>query len=762
MTKSLAAKQIRIKGIVQGVGFRPYVYQLAGRHELCGHVSNTSAGVFIHVEGPPSTIDVFLASIPTEAPPLAQITEVNATDAPTEGFQTFEIIASRADSAKSALISPDVSICDNCLREMLSPRDRRFRYPFINCTNCGPRYTIIDNIPYDRPQTSMKHFRMCGLCQAEYDNPNNRRFHAQPNACPVCGPQVNLLDGHGRATDTQDPISAVVALLKQGRIVAIKGLGGFHLAVDAENEKAVTRLRQRKHREEKPLALMAYDTDHVRRFALLDDEETAVLSSPQRPILLLTKQADHPLAPSVAPTNCYFGVMLPYAPLHYLILENDFTALVMTSANLSEEPIAIANDEAVERLAGIADYFLVHNRDINLRCDDSIVRKTAGTARFIRRSRGYVPTPVFLNHTPPSVLACGAELKNTVCLTKEDRAFLSQHIGDLENMATYGAFQDTISHLQRILDIQPQTMVCDLHPDYLSTRYAFEQSELPVIQVQHHHAHIVSAMAENHLDGKVIGLAFDGTGYGPDGTIWGGEVLIAEKGGYERAAFFQPLPMPGGAAAIKAPWRMAISYLYRAFGEGYRHLDIPFIASVDRKQADILVARTTQGRNAPLTSSMGRLFDSIAALVGLRNTVAFEGQAAMELEMIAAPEAAGHYDVDWQTSDDGLQIPTTPIIQGVVADLAHGQNASRISRRFHTTLIRLFTDLCVYLRHQTALERVVLSGGVFQNAILLQELSRALEKRNFAVYTHRLVPPNDGGIALGQAVAAGAIMTDSA
>ena len=762
MTKSLTAKQIRVKGIVQGVGFRPYVYQLAGRYKLCGHVANTASGVHIHVEGPTSTIDAFLTSIPTEAPPLAQITKVSAVDAPAEGFQTFEIISSRDDSAKSALISPDVSICDDCLREMRSPRDRRFHYPFINCTNCGPRYTIIDDIPYDRPQTSMKHFRMCTLCQAEYDNPDNRRFHAQPNACPVCGPHVQLLESNGHVADTQDPISAVVTLLKEGHIVAIKGLGGFHLAVDAENEQAVTRLRQRKHREEKPLAVMAYDIDHVRRFAHLDDEEIAVLSSPQRPILLLTKQAEHPIAPSVAPTNCYFGVMLPYAPLHYLILEKYFTALVMTSANLSEEPIAIANHEAVERLAGIADYFLVHNRDINLRCDDSIVRKTAGAARFIRRSRGYVPTPVFLNHTPPSVLACGAELKNTVCLTKEDRAFVSQHIGDLENIATYNAFQDTITHLQRILDIQPQALACDLHPDYLSTRYALEKSELPVIQVQHHHAHIVSAMAENHLEGKVIGLAFDGTGYGPDGTIWGGEVLLAEKGCYERAAFLQPLPMPGGAAAIKAPWRMAVSYLYRAFGEDFRDLDIPFMATVDRKQADILVAMATQGLNAPLTSSVGRLFDSIAALVGLRNTVAFEGQAAMELEMIAAPEATGHYDVEWQTSADGLQIPTESVIQGVVGDLVRGQSASRISRRFHTTLIRLFTDLCAHLRHQTALDRVVLSGGAFQNAILLQELSRSLEKKGFAVYTHRLVPPNDGGIALGQAVAAGAIMTDRA
>ena len=760
MKTGIRAKRININGIVQGVGFRPYVYQLAGRFKLCGHVANTAAGVRIHVEGPQTDIAAFLASIPAEAPPLAQITDVEAADAPTEGFHRFEIIASRDDSAKSALISPDVSICDDCLKEMLSPRDRRFRYPFINCTNCGPRYTIIDDIPYDRPQTSMASFPMCPRCQAEYDDPENRRFHAQPNACPVCGPHVQLLDGSGQAADTTDPIRAVVALLRQGRIVAIKGLGGFHLAVDAANEPAVARLRQRKHREEKPLAVMAYDGDRVRRFAQLDDEEMAVLASPQRPILLLAKRSDQSLAPSVAPHNRYFGVMLPYAPLHYLLLENTFAALVMTSANLSEEPIAIANHEAVERLTGIADAFLVHNRDIYLRCDDSIVRKTAGVTRFIRRARGYVPTPVFLNHTPPPVLACGAALKNTVCLTKEDRAFVSQHIGDLENLATYGAFRDTIAHLQRILDITPQAIACDLHPDYLSTRYAAEQNDLPVIQVQHHHAHIVSAMAENHLDGRVIGLAFDGTGYGPDGTIWGGEVLLAENDRYERAASLEPLPMPGGAAAIKAPWRMAISYLYQAFGKGFRDLDFPFMTAVDPKQADILVAMMQQALNAPLTSSMGRLFDGIAALLGLRSTVAFEGQAAMELEMIAAPGTATPYDFGWQASDDGLRIPTAPIIRGVVTDIQHGQSNAHISRRFHTTLVHLFTDLCSHLRRQTDLDRVVLSGGTFQNAILLEELSRALMKNGFAVYAHRLVPPNDGGISLGQAVAAGAMLAD--
>jgi hydrogenase maturation protein HypF len=756
MTTSLAAKQIRVTGIVQGVGFRPYIYQLAGRHALCGQVANTSSGVHIHIEGTYADVSAFLASIAADAPPLAQITDIQSAEAAPEHFQTFEIITSQDDSGKSALISPDVAICSDCLAEMQSPRDRRFGYPFINCTNCGPRYTIIADIPYDRPQTSMKHFRMCARCQAEYDNPADRRFHAQPNACPDCGPQVKLLGSDGQPISTQDPIDHVVSLLKAGWIVAVKGLGGFHLAVDAENEKAVVRLRRRKHREEKPLALMAYDAERVRRLAHLDEEESTVLSSPQRPILLLSKRSNPPVAPSVAPNNRYFGVMLPYAPLHYLLLENAFYALVMTSANLSEEPIAIANDEATRRLRGIADYFLVHNRDIYLRCDDSIVRKISGTTRFIRRSRGYVPTPVFLSHAPPPVLACGAELKNTVCLTKEDRAFVSQHIGDLENLATYDAFRQTIDHLQRILDVQPRVIACDLHPDYFSTRFAQQQNDLPVIQIQHHHAHIVSGMAENHLDDQVIGLAFDGTGYGPDGTIWGGEVLLAAKGGYERAAFLEPLPMPGSAAAIKAPWRMAISYLYRTFGDQYRRLEIPFMASVDPKQADILVAMMNQGLNAPLTSSLGRLFDSVAALIGLRHTVAFEGQAAMELEMIAEPEGNHCYDFGWEATD-GLQISTTAIIQGVVADLRRGCSAARISGRFHRTLVRLFTDLCVYLRRETALNQVVLSGGAFQNAILLQELSHALQQHDFAVYAHRLVPPNDGGIALGQAVAAGAI-----
>jgi len=755
---ALAAKRIQVKGIVQGVGFRPYIFQLAGRGHLGGHVANTSSGVHIHVEGPPQAVEAFVARISADAPPLAQIIAVEVRDAAPEGFETFQIIASSAEEAgASVLISPDVAVCADCLKEMRAPRDRRYRYPFINCTNCGPRYTIIAGLPYDRPKTSMAPFRMCARCQAEYDDPADRRFHAQPNACPECGPRLTLLTADGEPVAAEDPVAEVIARLAAGRIAAIKGLGGFHLAVDAENEAAVQRLRRRKHREEKPLALMARDVDQIRRFAHLDEDEMAVLASPQRPILLLEKRAGHTIAASAAPHNRYFGVMLPYTPLHYLLLENRFAALVMTSANLSEEPITIANDEALTRLAGIADDFLVHDRDIYLRCDDSIVRKAAGTVQFIRRSRGYVPTPVFLRRPLPPVLAAGAELKNTVCLVKEDRAFVSQHIGDLENLATYEAFQATVAHLRQVLEIHPRAIACDLHPDYLSTRYAQEQTALPVLQVQHHHAHIVSAMAENHLDGRVIGLAFDGTGYGPDGTIWGGEVLLAEAGGYERAAFLEPLPMPGAAAAIRAPWRMALSYLGQSFGEGYRDLDIAFLSHVDPHQAEIIERMATQGINAPLTSSMGRLFDGVAALLGLRHTVAFEGQAAMELEMCAAAGEAGHYEVAWQDTAP-IVIPTAPIIAGVVADLQQGEAPARISRRFHTTLVRLFTALCGHLQRRTGLDRVVLSGGVFQNALLLQELSHALSSAGFSVYTQRLVPPNDGGIALGQAVVAGTLL----
>ncbi|MBL0712954.1 MAG: carbamoyltransferase HypF [Desulfosarcina sp.] len=757
MNEGVAAKRVQVKGIVQGVGFRPFIYQLAEHCQLSGHVANTSSGVHIHVEGAPGRIEVFLKGIRVESPPLAQITSVESSDTAPRHLSDFSIIPSRREDSRATLISPDVSVCDDCRRELLDPQDRRHGYPFINCTNCGPRYTIIDDLPYDRPQTCMRHFRMCRACQTEYDDPRNRRFHAQPNACADCGPHVTFHEGDGQVLKVGDPIAEAARRLSTGGIMAIKGLGGYHLAVDAANNDAVERLRRRKHREEKPLALMARDLTAIRRFAHIDPDEIEVLTSPQRPIVLLRKKTPNAIAGAVSPRNAWFGVMLPYTPLHCLILECGFTALVMTSGNRRDEPIAIANEDALQRLAPIADGFLVHNRDIYLRCDDSIVRKTAGVTRFLRRSRGYVPVPVFLRHKLPSVLACGAELKNTVCLTKEDQAFVSQHIGDLENLDTYAFFQASIDHLQRILDIAPQVIACDLHPDYLSTRYARERSDLPLIQVQHHHAHIVSAMAENHLDGKVIGLACDGTGLGPDGTIWGGEILLVETDGFERAAFLSPVSMPGSAAAIKEPWRMAVSYLAHTFGDRFRDLDIAFMQSIDRRKADVLVEMGRKGLNAPLTSSLGRLFDGVAALIGLRSQVAYEGQAAMELEMAAGADEVGEYDFSRKAMPDGQQIEIAPIIEGVVADLSKGFSAHHISRRFHSTLVSIFAALCTDIRQQTGLDRVVMSGGAFQNALLSTELSRKLKQNGFQVYAQRLVPPNDGGISLGQAVAAAAM-----
>ncbi len=756
MTKECVARRVQINGIVQGVGFRPFVYQLANRYDLKGEVANTSAGVAIHIEGLPNNIESFSKDLPRKCPPLAHITELSLHDEPVEGFKDFTIVLSREQTVMTTLISPDVAVCDDCRRELFDPHDRRFEYPFINCTNCGPRYTIIDDMPYDRPKTSMKHFKMCPACQAEYDDPANRRFHAQPNACAECGPHIELYDNTRQKVATPKPLEKTAELLKQGCIVALKGLGGFHLAVDAENGQAVEVLRRRKHREEKPLALMSYDVECILRFAQVQPEEEKLLISPQRPIVLVLKKEPHSISEAVAPRNRYFGVMLPYTPLHYLLLNYGFTTLVMTSGNLSEEPICIDNDDAFKRLSGIADYFLIHNRDIYLRSDDSIARKTAGATRFIRRSRGYVPVPVFLSKKIPSILACGAELKNTICLTKDNNAFLSQHIGDLENLETYDFFLLTIRHMQRILDIRPEIIAFDLHPDYLSTRYAREQQDIQKVRVQHHHAHIVSAMAENHIDGPVIGLSFDGTGYGTDGNIWGGEILVADMKKFSRAAHLAYVPMPGSAAAIKEPWRMAVSYLYDAFGPDLYDLELPLLNAVDSQKIKIMVDMIDKKVNSPLTSSLGRLFDGIAAICGIRYKVAFEGQAAVELEMLASDNVTDVYDYEWKTAG-GHQILTRPIICGVAEDVAQGIAPAVISCKFHQTLIRMFSDLCEVIRKENGLNRVVLSGGVFQNSLLLTGLINALAKIKFKVFSHNKVPANDGGISLGQALVAAAV-----
>ncbi|MGE0087079.1 MAG: carbamoyltransferase HypF [Desulfococcaceae bacterium] len=750
------ASIIHINGIVQGVGFRPFVWQVAGQHGICGTVANTSSGVRIHAQGSPENMENFCRDIREKKPPLSHITEINIFPESPKDFRDFSIVQSSGKNRVSTLISPDMAVCEDCVREMRNPEDRRYRYPFINCTNCGPRYTIIDNIPYDRVHTSMKVFPMCPECQAEYDNPANRRFHAQPNACPVCGPHVTLHDRQGNQITSDDPMKKTAEFLKAGHILAIKGLGGFHLAADAENPDAVRSLRERKGREEKPFALMSRDLGHILCYAFVEAEEKNLLVSPQRPIVLVRKKMPNPLADAIAPGNRNFGVMLPYTPLHYLLFDDgDFTALIMTSANRSEEPIVISNDEAFERLADIADFFLVHNREIYLRSDDSIVRHVSGSARFIRRSRGYAPMPVFLKKEIPSVLGCGAELKNTICLSKGKNAFLSQHIGDMENLETLDFFHLTVSHLKRILDIEPKIIAHDLHPDYMSTRFALEQEGMKTIGVQHHHAHIVSCMAENQIEGPVIGLAFDGTGFGTDGTVWGGEVLISDLHEFKRIGNISPVPMPGSTAAIREPWRMAVAYLADAFGEDFLNFDLPVLKDAGEMKIQMIREMIRKNINTPLTSSMGRFFDGMAALLGIRSRVSFEGQAAMELEMMAGKEGEGLYPCEWEKRET-LQILTAPIVRGIVRDMQSGLSVPLISRRFHSSLIHIFSELCKEIRNDTDLNRVVLSGGVFQNALLLDGLIRNLEKRDFQVFTHCLLPCNDGGISLGQVMIAAA------
>ncbi len=751
-------RQIEVSGIVQGVGFRPYVYRLATGRHLRGTIRNTSAGVTIEIQGPAETVQDFVERLPAEAPPLARITNVVVHEVPCNGDQEFCIVHSHEGEEVRTLISPDVAICPDCLREMFDPNDRRYRYPFINCTNCGPRFTIIRDIPYDRPSTSMAVFPMCPACLAEYENPLDRRFHAQPNACWKCGPGVELWDKSGKRVECRDAIAEAVSGLDAGLVVAVKGLGGFHLAVDATNPAAVALLRQRKRRVEKPFAVMVPDLQAARGVCELDDAAAKVLQSIQRPIVLLPKKSPNIIPDSVAPFNRYLGIFLPYTPLHYLLLaEGGFKALVMTSGNLSEEPIAIDNREAVHRLSGLADYFLVHNRDILLRCDDSVVRVAGGIPRQLRRSRGFVPVPVFLKDDQPSVLAVGGELKNTICLTKGKHAFLSQHVGDLENVESYSFFHEAIHHLGRILEIRPEIIAYDLHPDYFSTRWALQQSGTKLVGVQHHHAHIASCMAENHLEGRVIGFALDGTGYGSDGNIWGGEVLIAGYEDYERAAHFEYVPLPGGEAAIREPWRMAVGYLAHHFGRDFLTLSIPFVEQLDMPKTELLLRMVERKVNSPLTSSCGRLFDAVAALVGIRQQVNYEAQAAIELEMAIAPsEDEAAYPMRLVPEGDNWIIGTRPLFEALLDDLRQNLPAAAISRRFHNGLVEGFVQLATLLRGKTGLQRVCLSGGTFHNFYLSQRLEAQLSKAGFEVFTQKEVPSGDGGLSLGQALVAAA------
>jgi hydrogenase maturation protein HypF len=749
-------KSINVTGFVQGVGFRPFVYRLANECNLVGCIANTPAGVSIEVQGPVAAVESFLIRLPQEVPPLAKIILLTPRDAEPQADTSFRILASRLDQPPGALISPDAAVCEDCLRELMNPRDRRFRYPFINCTNCGPRFTIIRDIPYDRGRTSMASFRMCAACQAEYDDPANRRFHAQPNACWDCGPQVRLLSAEGEWLDVVEPVREAARLIERGSAVAIKGLGGFHLACDAESEVAVDRLRSRKRRVEKPFAVMVRGIEDAERLCIVEPAARRELLSVQRPIVLLPRRMEGNVATGVAPRNRFLGVFLPYTPLHHLLLSSGkFDALVMTSGNLSEEPIAIQNEEAVQRLHGIADAFLAHDREILRRCDDSVVRIEMGLPQKLRRSRGFVPVPVAIEQESQPILAVGGELKNTVCVIRGREAFLSQHVGDLENLESYGFFQEAVEHLQRILEVEPKIIAYDLHPDYFSNRWALEKQDVKLIGVQHHHAHVAACMAENHLDGRVIGIALDGTGYGTDGAVWGGEILLADYLNFERAAHLQYFPLPGGTAAIHEPWRIALGLLCRDFGNQLPLTESLLSADIEPRKRSLVLQMIERSVNTPMTSSCGRLFDGVAALIGIRSTVNYEAQAAIELEMAARDSTdQASYAFDLLQKESGWEIGTRSLFESILEDMRNQVRASDMSRRFHNGLAAIFAEAAETIRGSSVLNRVCLSGGCFQNALLFEALHGLLRQKGFEVYYHSEVPTGDGGISLGQAIVA--------
>jgi hydrogenase maturation protein HypF len=764
-TPTRERREISVRGIVQGVGFRPFIYALAQRHGLIGLVRNDAEGVHIEAEGPPEELELFLQDIREKAPPLAVVEAVSWRPLAVLKERDFRIEESREGIQRRALISPDVATCSECVAELFDPADRRYRYPFTNCTNCGPRFTITRSVPYDRAMTTMAHFEMCPECLNEYDDPSDRRFHAQPNACPVCGPQVKLLDrfGHELHGRPDDPILRAARMLRGRAVVAIKGLGGYHLACDPFDERAVRTLRGRKVRQDKPFALMARDLEQVHELCRVGPEEEKLLTSPARPIVLLGRLTRSGVAEEVAPRQNTLGVMLAYTPLHHLLLQDAGIPLVMTSGNNSDEPIAYRDEEAFEQLGEIADYFLIHDRPIHMRCDDSVVRVVRGQTYQIRRSRGYAPAPLrvaegFGQHT----LACGGELKNTFCVAKEGHTFLSHHIGDLENYETLRSFQEGVEHYCRLFDVQPELVAHDLHPEYLSTKYAreLEETGLPAVGVQHHHAHIASCLADNERPSaeSVIGVALDGTGYGTDGAVWGGEFLEGSiETGFVRRAHLEYAPMPGGTAAIREPWRMAIAQLVSLYGEE-EVLKLPLGAVRRSGERNVrLIARLVEhGLNTPPTSSAGRLFDAVAALVGVPGSrrTTYEGQAAVELELAADGPAGRGYPFRLLPDEGKWVVETLGIVAGVVEDLLAGRGAGEISSRFHRTVAEMVAAGCGEIRERGGAGAVALSGGTFQNLLLMEQVVELLRGKGFTVYRHRRVPTNDGGLSLGQAMLA--------
>ncbi len=793
--------QIIIKGIVQGVGFRPSVYNLAESLELKGYVTNTGEGVLIDIEG--ARVSDFVQRIRGEAPALSRITELTVTPMPHHGYADFTILASTDTAAGRSftLVSPDISMCDDCLREMLDPSDRRYLYPFINCTQCGPRYSITRSVPYDRPNTTMANFAMCTDCLQEYHDPRRRRFHAQPNACPACGPRVEFRDFDELSRVVQgsefgirgaEALRTAIQLLKDGGIVAIKGIGGFHLACDAANAKAVERLREKKRKSNKPFAVMALDVERIGNFCVVSEDERKVLMSNRRPIVLLRKKGNDVLAAAVSPNNNYIGCMLPYTPLHYLLFhhpstssaqcrEPHFKALVMTSGNLSEEPIVRDNDEAIRKLSGIVDGFLLHDRDIFMRVDDSVVRLSSlvprpSSSSFLRRSRGYAPDPITLHNEGPEVLGCGADLKNTFTLTKGKFAIMSQHIGDMENYETVKFFEECLTNLKAVYRVNPIAIAHDLHPGYLSTRWAVEQgavdqgsgvrgqgsckseirnpkSTIDRYAIQHHYAHIGSVMAEHGLTGKVIGVAFDGTGYGNDGNLWGGEFLIADIAGFDRVGQFKYVSLPGGEAAIREPWKMAVSYVMDAAGDkaGDYLERIGFIKKYGGETIEKLMIVARSREFSPSSSGAGRLFDAVSALLGISDQNTFEGEAAMALEAIAQEGIDDEYHVEFRKENGYTVIDFSPVILMITGDLVQGIAAEIIAAKFHNTVVSVVRRMVRGLSEQYGLKDVALSGGTFQNQYILSRVTTALSQDGMNVFTNQNVPCNDACISLGQA-----------
>ena len=760
MATASKAVSIRVYGLIQGVGFRPFLHRIAAEYHVCGWAINANDSVRIHVEGDGHAVDEFLAHVSLNPPRLATVERVAVSDAQREGFTSFEIRQSSSDSSEVTRVSPDMAVCDDCLADMES-QTNRIDYPFTNCTNCGPRFSIITSLPYDRPTTTMASFEMCDRCQGEYLDIADRRYHAQPNACRNCGPKYTLVWGEYRYEGMPTLLEKTAKLIDSGRIVAIKGIGGFHLACDATNQDSVLELRRRKHREGKPFAVMCRDIDTVRRIAALDADEERVLSSPRRPIVLLKTAgaggstrtrvpANEEIASAVTNGMDSVGVMIPYMPLHYLLFRHLSTSvIVLTSGNSADEPIAIENEDAIDRLSSIADAYLLTNRDIHNRNDDSVVFVTGGAPSFLRRSRGWAPDPVRLSFETEGIAACGAELKGSFCLGKGTSGIVSQHLGDLKNPATFDFYREAFSRFCHLFMFTPKFAVCDMHPDYLSTRFA-EQLGVPVLKVQHHYAHVASCMAENGVTGRVIGVAMDGTGFGDDGAIWGGEFFLCDLLSYERMAHFAYLPLPGGDAAIREPWRMAVSALYSLYGQEIFSMDHPVLKACSGSDLHLLVAALSRRINTPMTSSAGRLFDIVAALTGLVTHSGFEAEAPMRLEAAITADATAYpYAAD-------AEISMLPTIEAILSDIGDDVPVGAISARFHNTVVKVIVETAVSIRDHSGIGTVALSGGVFQNRYLLERSVELLRQAKFSVITQTKVPANDGGISLGQLAVAAA------